>query len=199
MSMINLMPPEQKKEIRYARRNEHLIKWVIGVLIALAIILSLVLGSIVFLRQNASSNTNHATKVNQDLKAQKQEETIARVNELSGNLKLTVDVLENEILFSKLLEQIGNVMPNNTILTSLTLTNELSGGLDLVVNSVDYESGVQAQLNLADPEKGLFQKADIGSVQCNFAEPSDYPCSTSIRVLFAEDNQEFTKLYKEEE
>lgn len=198
MSMINLMPPEKKDEILYARRNNMLIGWVIGIIGALFLIILLVSGGLFYIKQDTNRNVNAAQTIDAELKDKKQEEIIARVNELSGNLKLTVDVLSSEVLFSRLLTEVGQVMPPGTVLSSLTLSSELSGGLDLQINSVDYESGVQAQLNLADEEDGLFEAADISSVSCDNSEPSAYPCTSSIRVLFSEDNNSFLKLYNEE-
>lgn len=198
MSMINLMPPDKKQAIIYARRNDHLVKWVIGVILAFLLLVVLISGGLFYLHQDSNRNLKQAEQINQELEDKKQEEIIARVNELSGNLKLTVDVLSSEVLFSKLLTEIGNVMPPGTVLSSLTLNSELAGGLDLEIQSVSYESGVQAQLNLVDEKNGIFEKADISSVQCGSSEPTVYPCSSSIRVLFSDNNQSFLKLYNGE-
>jgi hypothetical protein len=89
-------------------------------------------------------------------------------------------------------------MPPNTILSSLTLDSQLSGGLDLEILSVDYESGVKAQVNLTSEEAHLFDKADIGEVRCDYSEPIKYPCISSIRVLFSSNKNSFLKLHEEE-
>ncbi len=198
--MINLMPDTNKKSISYSRLNSQLIGWVIGVGIAVLGLMVFTGGSLFYLKQDTNQHVSAADKMNQSLEERNQEEVIARVNELSGNLKLTLDVLSNEVLFSKLLTEIGKVMPPDTVLTSLSLNSDLTGALDLTILSVDYESGVKAQVNLTTGEDRIFDKADIGEVKCAGTDSnSTYPCTSSIRALFAEDNDSFLKLYKEPE
>jgi hypothetical protein len=194
MSMINLMPPAHKETISYARKNTYLVSWLIGVIIAALGVVLVAGGGLYYLRADVTAYNKSAEATSVILKSQDQEEIINRVSELSGNLKLVVDVLSSEVLFSKLITEIGNIMPPGTVLAGLTLDSKLVGGIDLAILATSYESGVQAQINLADPENGIFSRADIGEVRCDFSEPNTYPCSATMRVLFSKDNSTFLKL-----
>lgn len=195
--MINLIPTSDKQAIRYARLNTRLVVWILGIGAALLALCIVVGGSLFYLKQDTNRYAKSAEEINAVLEKNNEKEIIARVNEMSGNIKLTLDVLSKEVLFSKLLTEIGNVMPPSTVLTSLSLDSQLSGAIDLTILSADYESGVKAQVNLTNATTNIFTQADIGSVQCGNTDNSTYPCTSSIRALFSEDNDSFLKLYEE--
>ncbi len=192
--MINLMPPEHKESISYARRNNFLIRWITVIGIAALGIVIVAGGGLFYLKQDSKSYKVSTDITNSQLAAQNEAEILKRAEEMSGNLQLVVDVLSDEILFSKLLQQMGQVIPPGTILESLSLTNDLEGGLDLSIGAQSYEAGVRAQVNLADPANGIFEKADIGEVTCNPEEGIAYPCKATMRALFVKDNNAFLKL-----
>jgi len=192
--MINLMPPDKKEVIWYARRNSILIKWFLGIAVAGLGILIVAAGGLFYLDHESKNYQQSIDKTKVELIAQKEEETLKRAEEMKGSLQLAVDVLSKEILFSKLLSRVGQLLPPGTVLENLNLTNELEGGLDLSIGALSYESGVRAQVNLADPENGIFDKADIGAVTCDSQGLDAYPCVATIRLLFSKDNNEFLKL-----
>jgi hypothetical protein len=166
--MINLLPTEQRKATLYARRNTILVRWLTGILAATAGIAVITGGSLFYLKQDSSALRNDIDKTKADLVAQNEKETLERVEQMSGNLKLAVNVLSNEVLFSKLLQSIGLIMPPGTVLKSLSLTNNIAS------------QGI---------ENGIFDKADLQSVTCNEADTETiYVCTVSIRALFKSDN-----------
>lgn len=189
--MINLMPPAQKQSIAYARRNTTIVKWLASISLALVGIAIITGGSLFYLRQDSSSLKSNIEQIQTDLKDQDETKTLARAQEIGGNIKLAVDVLSNEVLFSELLKSIGSVMPPGAVLQTLSLTSNIaSSGITLEVSTVDYETGSLVHANFNDPANGIFEKADIEDITCstNTEEDSDYPCTVSLRALFAKDN-----------
>lgn len=188
--MINLMPTGKKQAIQYARRNTTLVKWLVGISLALVGIAAVTGGSLFYLRQDSATLKESIELSKKNLEDQKETDTLARAEEISSNLKLTVDVLSNEVLFSKLLQQIGLVMPPGTVLQSLSLTSNLaSSGITLEIGAVDYETGSRAHVNLNDSSNGIFEKADLEDITCaNATEDAPYYCMVSIRALFTKDN-----------
>jgi hypothetical protein len=95
-------------------------------------------------------------------------------------------------LFSQLLKQLAVIIPTNTTLSSLNIS-QASGALDITANTTDYKSATQLQVNLSDPTNKLFTKADIVSINCGGtstggAASTKYPCSVTVRALFAANN-----------
>ncbi len=195
--MINLMPPAQKEAILYARRNSLLIKWATGIAAAAAGLVLVTGGGLFYLKQDSKAYQESISQTKSHLAAQNEAEVISRAEEMSGNLQLVVGVLSNEVLFSKLLQAMGQILPAGTILESLTLSNTLEGGIDLQIGASGFESGVRAQANLADPANKIFEKADIGEVSCPPESTDAYPCKVEVRALFAKDSSPFLKLNQE--
>jgi hypothetical protein len=190
--MINLMPPEHKKSVLYARRNNFLIRWMIGIGFAAVGIVLVAGGGLFYLKQDTKAYQLKNEETKAELSKQKESETLQRVSEISGNLKLVVDVLSSQVIFSELLPRIGEIMPPGTVLQDLSLSSELKGGVDLQIGAVSQQAGTQAQVNLADLSSGIFEKADINSLTCG--DDGQYPCTIVIRALFINGENPFLLL-----
>lgn len=191
--MINLLPPDVKESITYARRNTRLRHWAFALLIGVAGILGTVGIGYMYLQQSIHSYAAQVEQGKQELQEQKLDETQKKVQDLTNSLKLVAQVLQREILFSKLLSQIGAALPSGSVLTNLSI-NKVQGGLDLQAGAVNYQTATQVQLNLQDPSNKIFEKADIINIQCATGSGSSdplktqYPCTVQLRALFAKNN-----------
>lgn len=190
--MINLLPSDVKKDIIYARRNTSLRAWTFSILCCVLCIALVVAAGHLYLQNSVNSYTDQVTASKQQLADQKLEETQKEIETVSSNLKLVVQVLSRAILFSKFLDQVGSTIPNGAVLTNLSISNKVQGGIDLQFSATDYQTATQVQLNLSDPNNKIFDKADLVSVQCGQAAgataSSEYPCNVQIRALFAKNN-----------
>lgn len=142
-----------------------------------------------YLTQSVRTYERQISEGQERLRIQKIDETQKRVSEISGNLKLVVQVLSREILFSKVLRQVGAAIPSGAILTELTIL-KVEGGIDLTFEAKDYQTGSQILLNLQDPANKIFEKADIEEIRCTAEIPDGqtYPCQVSIRALFGDNS-----------
>ena len=186
--MINLLPPDIQQDYRYARRNSWLMQLVVLFGIGLTGVILQSAAGVWYLHQASNAYTGQAAATQLILDAQKQTETETKVQEMSNSLKLAVQVLSKEVLFSKLLQQLGASTPNNATLSNLSIS-ELQGGVDITARTTDYNAATQLQVNLADQGNKIFDKADIVSINC--AAPTagtHYPCTVVIRALFAKNN-----------
>lgn len=187
--MINLLPSEMKLNYRYARRNRRLVRWAVGLLVALAGLAGLTGSGLLIMGHAEHQRSQEVAAVQQRLASQNVSETEKQVATISNNLKLMVTVLSKEILFSKLLTQLGSVTPPGTALTSLSIS-QTAGAIDITAGTKSYGDATQLQANLSDPTNRIFSKADIDSISCssNSTQNSAYPCSVTIKALFASDN-----------
>ncbi|CAN5666000.1 hypothetical protein BH23PAT1_BH23PAT1_0850 [soil metagenome] len=193
--MINLLPPDIRESVSYARRNTLLIRWLIAVAIGLAGVAVIVVAGQAYISQATKAYAKEIELTKQHLKDQKLEETQKQVSDLSSSLKLMVDVLSRQILFSDLIRQTGAAIPPGAVLTNLTIS-KVQGGIDLQFKATDYQTATQIQVNLEDPDNKIFDKADIVSISCsteantsnNDGSGGKYPCTVSIRALFTKNN-----------
>ncbi len=173
----------------YARRNVVLRKWFVAFLIAFIGLGGLATYGLLTLHQS----TTHYRQQNAVAQAAFQKENSSAVQQqvqsISNNFRLTVKVLSQEVLFSQLIKQIAATIPNNANLTGLSIP-QTQGGIDITADATDYKTATQVQVNLSDPKNEIFSKADIVSITCDSSSQTNaaYPCTVSIRALFARNN-----------
>lgn len=188
--MINLLPPPVKEDILYARKNTRLASWVVGFGLSIVIVGLLIFFGGLFLDQSIAQHKEQVAVAREQLDEKKVEETRTRVEEISNSIKLATQVLGKQVLFSKLLQQIGSAMPENTALLGLSI-NQLEGGIDLRAGATDYNAATQVQLNLSDPQNKIFSKADIVNIFCDGESSTVYVCEVVIRAEFASGSNPF--------
>ncbi len=184
--MINLSPDDYKESLRYARRSSRLLKWVGGALAILVAVLLTQLIGFTYLKSETKRYQKINASITQELKNNDLEGTLKTVENISGSLKLIVQVLSKQVLFSELIKQVGSVMPENTVLSNIEIS-KVEGGIDLSAETKDQESATQVQINLMDPNNKLFDKVDLVSISCEESNPT-YPCKATFRALFTKDN-----------
>lgn len=185
--MINLLPSETKESYYYARRNSRLVSWAVTLGLAFIGLGALSAFGILYLNQTANSYDQQVLAMEASLKTQKQAETEKEVKEISNNLKLAVQVLSKQVLYSQMLKQLATLIPSNAALANLNI-NQGQGALDITANAADYAAATQLQVNLADPNNKIFSKADIVNINCASStegtEAKKYPCTITVRALF---------------
>ncbi len=185
--MINLIPTDHKQAITYARYNSKLVGWLIGIVIAVAGLGLIASGGLFYINQDINHYKASIAESKELLKEENEEETLARVEEVSGQLSLAVDVLSREVLFSKLLPHLGTLMPDGTILENLSLSRELGGGIDLSIGATDEFRASQALANIKADDNLLFTAADANRITCENKD-TDYVCTAFIRATLVEKN-----------
>jgi Tfp pilus assembly protein PilN len=185
--MINLLPPDIKDNYHYARRNSRLVRWVIFMSFGF-VGLGLLSGiGMLYLNSTATSYNQQASALETSLSNQKQTETEKQVNDISNDLKLALQVLSKQVMYSKMLKQLATIIPSNAALSSLAI-NQGQNALDITANTADYTAATQLQVNLADPGNKIFSKADIINISCPTAtsgsQPKRFPCTVTVRALF---------------
>ena len=186
--MINLLPPQIKSGYDYASRNVHALRWLIAFAIALVGLGAIGTTGFIYMQHLSKDYQSQIATKEESLKVQKLVETQKAAKDISSSLKLAVNVLGKEVLFSELLKQLGTVIPSNARLSSLNIS-QTTGALDITATTTDYKAATQLQVNLADPANKIFSQADLVNVSCSSGDNAPtYPCSVTIRALFAKDN-----------
>lgn len=177
----------------YARRNATLRHWLLALLITILGSLLIIGGGYIYMEQTIKSEQKEVAASQKSLEEQDIEGTRKRLDEISTNTKLILQVLSREILFSGLLRQLGASLPAGTAMEQIKI-DKVSGGITLRAVAKDIDAATQLQVNLEDPNNKIFQKADLENINCGSAEGSseetsaEYPCSVQIRALFSKNN-----------
>lgn len=199
--MINLMPNDIKEQLVYGRRNRLLLRWMFAVFMVIVVVAAMT----VFGQYYINRNVNSLQAVAKITKQRIEDQNLAAVQKdiltLSNNFKIVTQLLSKQLLFSKMFVKIGGIIPNGAILNSITLSTTNSA-LDLNVVATNREAATQAFVNISDPKNGLFEKADLISVNCtsktdapststsaaSSAMASKYPCTALIKVVLTNDS-----------
>lgn len=187
--MINLLPTGLKQGIAYARRNTILLRWAGILLISVIGMAGIVLGGQTYMRQAIKAYSKQLENDRSTLQLQKLDESQKRLEDISSSLNLVIQVLSKEVLFSKLLTQLGSAVPPRVALLGLTI-DKVQGGLTLRAGAADIEAATQLQINLQDPANKIFEKADIEKINCipDAGVSTPYPCTVELKVLFTKNN-----------
>ena len=113
------MPDEDKKEISSARINVVLTRYIVVIILAFGFLMLLLSGSYVVLTQTKESAAR-VVEANKE-KAEVYSATKVQVDGLSSSLSQTKSILDQEILYSNVLVNIGQLMPQNTVLEHIDL------------------------------------------------------------------------------
>lgn len=188
--MINLLPPGLKQDYRYARRNRQLVQWALFFILAIAGVLVITASGLVLMDDSIDSYKGRIASEQSQLASQDITGVSRQVASISNNLKLMVKVLSKEVLFSKLLKQLGSITPPNVILTNLSIS-QTESAIDITAQTGSYNAATQLQANLADPNNRIFSKADLVNITCTSPDKATnpkYPCTASLRAAFTGDN-----------
>lgn len=142
--MINLMPDDTKKELRAARVNVMLSRYIF-VLILAGLFLALVLfGSFYLLNQSRESSLQ-LIQTN-GVKADVYSSTKAQVDELSGSLNGARTILDQEVRYSNVLINFAQLMPSGTVIGEITLdTNSFGAPFTVAVYARTTNDAVALQ------------------------------------------------------
>jgi hypothetical protein len=163
-------------------------KWIVYLIIAWIGALIITGAGMFYLIKTTDTEQQNVQTMQAQLQSQNLAETQKNVDSISNNVKLTLQILSKEILFSKLLTQLGSVLPANTTLQDLQI-DKLQGGINITARAKDITSATQVQVNFSDPKNNIFEKADIENISCDQnANNKTYPCTVQIRALFKKDN-----------
>lgn len=180
--MINLMPNDAKKEIRAARMNVVLSRYIIVILLAFAFLVLLLAGSYVVLSQNKAS-AERLIQTN-NVKADVYSSTKAQVDALSSNLLVTKNILDQEVLYSNVLMNIGQQMPTGTVLSSIALNSASFTGTPVTLKAYAKTNEDVVALRQKFQSSPIFTRVNFDSVS-DSAGIDGYPISVSITLTIA--------------
>ena len=176
--MINLLPPSIKQDVKFAKYNVTLVEYAIVLAATVAIVAFLML----FGEQTLSNTKSDIEKVLATDRARVADlQSInTQATALSNNIDTIGSILDQEVKFSYLLQEIGSIMPAGAKLSALTLSQDATQPIRLSVDVTTAERAGVLQQNLA--ESRLFIGADILTV--NQANDPTYAFAADLQAYF---------------
>lgn len=148
----------------------------IGV-IAIAFIGQLYIKSNVTYINKTIESTNARIESQKLVEGQKEAETFA------SNLKTVNRLLEDQLLFSKIITSLGSVLPGGVTVLNIDFEDS-DKALKLQLQGKDEQAVTQGFINLSSTENTLFTKADLENVDCS----QEDTCVATVTVLLNKDS-----------
>lgn len=164
--MINLMPHELKKDIVYARKNVSLAQYCILVAIVAIALTGVMAYGIILITADQNALKESISSKRSTLELLKKDE--ADANKLSKTIDTINALLDREVSFSKLLQDIGALMPEGTKLTGISLASSKDQPLTITAMLDEQKKAAVLQQNLL--KSGLFSAVDIQAVNSSASE-----------------------------
>lgn len=177
--MINLLPPQVKEDIKAARTNVVLVRYMAILGVAALFILAIVAYSYVTMTAT-EANIKQVITAN-DTKSDVYSSTQQEVDALSSQLLDAKALLAGETRYSKLLLSIGSAMPAGTVLEKIELKQDSIGGAPIIVKAFAKNSSVAATLQQQLRSSPYIQTVGVQST--NESSGIDgYPISISLSI-----------------
>lgn len=136
--MINLLPPVLKEQVRYAKLNRLILRYLRTTATVIVVLAGIFVGTIFYLNLQASSVSRDVSSKEQEIAA-----TAAFQKEASdislrlGAIKL---IQTQQTHFSTLLSDLAKVLPNGVSIDSITLTGSDKSPVRISVTANSYNS-----------------------------------------------------------
>ncbi len=180
--MINLLSDEYKSELRAARSNLIIARY-IGIILLAALFMFGALFISYSLLETTMDSAEKRIQAN-DVKADVYSQTQEQVSTLGGQLNQSKTILDQEIRYSRLLIRLGQIMPTGTVIGKLSLGSASFNGeattLTAYAKTTSEASSIQTQLQ-ASP---LFSKVSLTSTDSSGQGIPGYPVTVELSVIF---------------
>ena len=179
--MINLLSDERKDQIRAARVNVILTRYIAIIVMAVLFLIAVLYVSYTVLEKTKTSSD--AIIQNNDVKANVYSGAKTQLDTLSSKLSQGKAVLDQDVSYAHLLTTLGQSMPEGTILDSLDLTDTSFNGAPVEMKAYAKTNEEAQALQTRLQSSGLFLSVALkGTDTANGAD--GYPISVTLSVVF---------------
>lgn len=182
--MINLLPPNEKRQLRAGRSNTLLIRYNFFMLGALGFMLLAIGFTYVYLN---TTKVNAETVINNNKQKVSDFTDVEKsAAEFRSNLATAKQILDREVIYTKVILEIAHLMPGGTILESLTLDPSTFGTeTSITAKAKSYDNAIA--LKDSFQKSNLFTDVHFENITVNDADGGSYPITVNLNVTIKKD------------
>ena len=160
--MINLLPPEDKRQILAGQSNVLLLRYCVASLLLTIPLISLVVG--IYLVLMNSKTAAEATIAESSIKSAAYAKTKVDAQEFKNNLATAKTILDKEVRYSKIAVAIAQAIPSGISLQNLDLNAQTFGQpIVLTATGHSYGDAIRLKSSLEDAD-GQFTDVHLQSI-----------------------------------
>lgn len=171
--MINLLPNETKKQLRAARTNTILIKYIITIFFAAAFLCLVVFGSYYIMSESKKTAENAIADIKSGNSSYSP--TTKKYSDFVSDLSTAKSILNKSVSYSTILENLINSLPAGVILESPISINSDALNLPITFKAYAQSSSSEATLKANLQSNSTFLNYNLFSVTNNSSANSKYP------------------------
>jgi len=176
--MINLLPIDKKAEIRAARTNLILVRYITILVVAIAFVLAAMYATYTIL--GFTKDSSEQTIASNDLRADVYSSTKAQVDALSASLAQSKVLLDQEVRYSKVFVHIAQLMPAGTVFGKLELTDASFNGSPTSTKLYAKSSAQAVTLRQNFEQSPMFSGVNFQTIVESGSGIDGYPVSVDI-------------------
>jgi Tfp pilus assembly protein PilN len=139
--VINLMPPNMKEQIRYAKMNRTTLHYLWGLIVVL-VVLGGVFGGAFYLLGQQQQAANAGAVGDQQQIAELNKTVLPEAKDASGRLNAIKYVQGTQTRFSAVISDIAKVVPSGVSIDSMTLTGNDKTPVTIAVTADSYNDAL---------------------------------------------------------
>jgi Tfp pilus assembly protein PilN len=181
--MINLLPPEEKRQLQAARSNTLLVRYnvlLLGVVAFMGISIAVTYVFLATTQQGATQTiTENNTKVAQYASVK------AQAEQFKQHLTTAKQILDNEVTYSKVVLEIAQLIPHGVVLENISLDSETFGTeTTLIAQAKSYASALALKDSFG--KSSLFSDVHFQSITAGGTQ-TDYPITVNLNITIKKD------------
>lgn len=185
--MINLLPPDSKKQIR-AARNNHIIRKYYQLLLGVAAVVAIIfaVGFKVTYDQEASYL---AVKDQNETKVAEFKSVRTAAQDFSSDLDVAKTILAGDVRLSETITHIASVIPNGVILSNLTLDTQANANAPLIISARagSFEQAVALKNSLESSP--IFENVSLQTATSSNTDSDEldsrYPVTVILNIKYS--------------
>jgi Tfp pilus assembly protein PilN len=160
--VINLMPAEMKEQIRYAKLNRLVLRYVRFTVVVVLVLGGIFVWSILQVQEKSAQVTKSVADKQQTL-AEKKKAVLPKAQDASDRLAAIKYVQQNQTHFSLLIADLAKVVPDGVSIDGMTLTGSDKQNVRITVSALTYDQVLAFRNSLITSPR--IAGADIESIQ----------------------------------
>ena len=178
--MINLMPDDAKVQLRAARTNVALLRYILIIFLAVAFLVLILFGSVFLLNLGKASSQQLIDSNN--VKAEVYNSTKSQVDALSASLSEAKGILDQEVLYSHVLTNFAQQMPTGTVINKLTLNAASFGTTPMTIQVYAKTTNDAVALRDKFQSSPFFTKVSFQNISDSNGGIDGYPVSAMMTL-----------------
>lgn len=182
--MINLLAPNDRRQLAAARTNTILRRYVFLLALAIGVLVIELAG--VYMLLSIDKARNETAIQESELQTTEYAQTKQEAAAFESNLATAKFILDKQVDYTSLIIGVANALPNDATIDTLTLNPETFGTpATFTIHTSSYGSAIAVKTRLQ--QSPLFSDVSFQSVSSGDSSTGAYPYTAVYNITFAKD------------